>query len=122
MTTGHGHAAVVPVGRRAPGFEVPASLARDVADDAEQGPARRAWLEALPGTVADLADRWSLEVGQPSQPGGNASWVAPAAGTCHRRTAAFRRSRASTGAKTTQPTWSSRPSSQFGTARTSHPA
>jgi hypothetical protein len=48
-------------------------------------PARRAWLEALPRTVADLADRWSLEVGRPFQPGGNASWVAPARDAAGRR-------------------------------------
>jgi streptomycin 6-kinase len=78
VTSGHGHVAVTPAGRRGPGFEVPASLARNVADDTEDGPARRAWLEALPGTVAGLADRWSLRVGRPFQPGGNASWVAPA--------------------------------------------
>jgi len=47
---------------------------------------------------------------------------ASAAGSYHHRTAARRRSRASTGANTTQPTWSSRRSSQFGAARTSHPA
>jgi hypothetical protein len=37
-----------------PGFEVPVSLARNVADDAADGPARRAWPEAPPRTVADL--------------------------------------------------------------------
>ncbi|MGH3286872.1 MAG: aminoglycoside phosphotransferase family protein [Streptosporangiaceae bacterium] len=77
MTSGHGHVAVTPPGHLLPGFEVPAGLARNVADDEEHGPARRAWLEALPRTVAGLADRWSLRVGQPFQPGGNASWVAP---------------------------------------------
>jgi streptomycin 6-kinase len=77
VISGHGHPAVTPAGRRAPGLEVPGGLARNVADDAEHGPARRAWLEALPGTVASLADQWSLCVGLPFQPGGNASWVAP---------------------------------------------
>jgi streptomycin 6-kinase len=61
-----------------PGFELPVSLARNIADDEEDGPARRAWLEALPHTVAGLAARWSLRVGRPFEPGGNASWVAPA--------------------------------------------
>ena len=78
MSSGHGHLAAIPADRCGPGFEVPASLARNVADDAEHGPDRRAWLEALPGIVADLAGRWSLRVGRPFQPGGNASWVAPA--------------------------------------------
>jgi streptomycin 6-kinase len=78
VTGGHGHAAVTPPGRLVPGFELPASLARNVADDEEDGPARRAWLETLPRVVAGPADRWSLRVGRPFQPGGNASWVAPA--------------------------------------------
>jgi streptomycin 6-kinase len=39
---------------------------------------RRVWLAALPEIVADLSRRWSLEVGRPYQPGGCASWVAPA--------------------------------------------
>jgi streptomycin 6-kinase len=78
VISGRGHPAVTPADRSVPGFEVPGSLARNVADDADHGPARRAWLEALPGTVANLADQWSLRVGRPFQPGGNASWVAPA--------------------------------------------
>ncbi|HEX3816368.1 MAG TPA: aminoglycoside phosphotransferase family protein [Mycobacteriales bacterium] len=35
------------------------------------------WLDALPGLVADLAERWGLELGEPFH-GGSASWVAPA--------------------------------------------
>jgi streptomycin 6-kinase len=31
----------------------------------------------LPGVVEDLAARWSLRVGEPYQPGGQCSWVAP---------------------------------------------
>jgi streptomycin 6-kinase len=61
-----------------PGFEVPGNLARDVEGDAEHGAARRTWLDALPRIVRDLADYWSLRVGLPFQPGGSASWVAPA--------------------------------------------
>ncbi len=80
MSSGPGHGPVVPAGRLVPGFEVPARLARNAADDAEHGPARRAWLEALPHTVAELADRWSLRVGRPFEPGGNASWPAPGPG------------------------------------------
>ncbi len=41
-------------------------------------PVRREWLARLPDTVYALADRWSLAVGQPYQPGGQCSWVAPA--------------------------------------------
>jgi streptomycin 6-kinase len=35
------------------------------------------WLAQLPDTVADLAQRWSLSLGNPYQPGGMTSWVAP---------------------------------------------
>jgi streptomycin 6-kinase len=39
---------------------------------------RRTWMEGLPREVDELARRWSLELGRPFQPGGQASWVAPA--------------------------------------------
>ena len=39
---------------------------------------RADWLETIPLTVAALAERWSLTVGQPFQPGGSTAWVAPA--------------------------------------------
>jgi streptomycin 6-kinase len=39
---------------------------------------RRTWILCLPEIVADLADRWSLHLGDPYQPGGQVSWVAPA--------------------------------------------
>ena len=39
---------------------------------------RRTWMEGLPRVVDQLARQWSLEVGRPFQPGGQASWVAPA--------------------------------------------
>jgi streptomycin 6-kinase len=39
---------------------------------------RRPWLATLPGLVADLSRRWSLDVAEPFEPGGSASWVAPA--------------------------------------------
>lgn len=42
------------------------------------GEGRGAWLAALPGTVHALARRWSLEVGEPFEPGGQTAWVAPA--------------------------------------------
>jgi len=38
------------------------------------------WIAGLPGIVAGLADRWSLSVGGPFQPGGQCSWTAPATG------------------------------------------
>jgi streptomycin 6-kinase len=40
----------------------------------------RAWIPELPAIVAQLADRWSLRVGEPFQPGGQCSWVAPVTG------------------------------------------
>ena len=39
---------------------------------------RRAWMAELPHVVSDLVQRWSLVLGAPFQPGGVASWVAPA--------------------------------------------
>jgi streptomycin 6-kinase len=42
------------------------------------GPARVAWLAALPDRVEHLAARWGLDLGEPFEPGGNGSWVAPA--------------------------------------------
>jgi streptomycin 6-kinase len=39
---------------------------------------RQKWLSTVPDTVGDLARRWSLEVGEPFQPGGQTAWVAPA--------------------------------------------
>jgi streptomycin 6-kinase len=41
------------------------------------GPARLAWLTALPDRVDELADRWGLDLGEPFEPGGSCSWVAP---------------------------------------------
>lgn len=39
---------------------------------------RHGWMAELPHVVNDLARLWSLDVGRPFQPGGQASWVAPA--------------------------------------------
>ena len=39
---------------------------------------RRTWMAELPSVVDELARRWSLELGRPFQPGGQASWVARA--------------------------------------------
>ena len=41
------------------------------------GPARVEWLAALPDRVEELNARWGLDLGQPFEPGGNCSWVAP---------------------------------------------
>jgi len=44
----------------------------------EEEPQRRAWLEALPDQIAELAAAWELELGDPYLPGGQCAWVAPA--------------------------------------------
>ncbi len=36
------------------------------------------WLAALPAHVAGAAEKWALDFGDPFEPGGNCSWVAPA--------------------------------------------
>jgi streptomycin 6-kinase len=54
-------------------FTVPQYLAQTARRDAGV----RAWLTGLPQLVAGLADRWSLRVGEPFQPGGQCSWTAP---------------------------------------------
>jgi streptomycin 6-kinase len=41
------------------------------------GPARVEWLAALPDRVEELTARWGLDLGEPFEPGGNCSWVAP---------------------------------------------
>jgi streptomycin 6-kinase len=61
-----------------PAFELPDDLVRDISGDPDHGLERRAWLAGLPAVVDDLACRWSLRLGPPFQPGGAASWVAPA--------------------------------------------
>lgn len=38
----------------------------------------RQWIIALPALLAELAERWSLRIGAPYEPGGMCSWVAPA--------------------------------------------
>ena len=60
------------------GFELPSNLvaAADAYDGFGSG--QRAWMADLPSIVEELARRWSLVVGRPFQPGGVASWVAPA--------------------------------------------
>lgn len=40
---------------------------------------RAEWLAALPSVLAEVADSWALTVGDPFEPGGQTSWVAPVA-------------------------------------------
>lgn len=56
-------------------FAVPVNLADSVHTD--PAPGRREWLRGLPDVVAELAERWSLRLGPPYQPGGRCAWVAP---------------------------------------------
>ena len=58
------------------GLRVPRSLAEHLASDPD--PARLRWLDQLPGVIAGLCGRWGLELGDPFEPGGQCSWVAPA--------------------------------------------
>jgi streptomycin 6-kinase len=57
-------------------FPLPANLVEDTRQNPLPG--RAEWLAGLPDTVGALADRWSLRLGAPYQPGGVCSWVAPA--------------------------------------------
>lgn len=42
---------------------------------------REEWLKTVPTTVRELEERWSLVVGEPFDPGGETSWVAPTRST-----------------------------------------
>lgn len=53
------------------------AVPRYLAETARRDKGVRAWIVGLPAIVAGLADRWSLEVGEPFQPGGQCSWTAP---------------------------------------------
>jgi streptomycin 6-kinase len=57
------------------GLPTPRYLEQTASDDDSV----RRWITQLPQIVAELASRWSLCVGDPFQPGGQCSWVAPAA-------------------------------------------
>ncbi len=39
-----------------------------------------AWLAALPERIDEAVERWGLQLGEPFEPGGNCSWVAPGTG------------------------------------------
>jgi streptomycin 6-kinase len=56
------------------------AVPRYLAETAKGDQRVRAWIAGLPAILASLADRWSLQVGEPFQPGGQCSWTAPAAG------------------------------------------
>jgi streptomycin 6-kinase len=45
--------------------------------DAATAEGRTAWLATVPERVSEVADRWSLDVGEPFQPGGSTAWVGP---------------------------------------------
>jgi streptomycin 6-kinase len=55
------------------------ALSRNLVDAARHG-ALAAWVATLGGVLADVRRRWSLDVGEPFQPGGATAWVAPARG------------------------------------------
>ena len=55
---------------------IPRNLAQSIEEQTDGD--RRPWLAELPSVVSDLAQRWSLEVAEPFEPGGMVSWVAPA--------------------------------------------
>ncbi len=57
-------------------LSLPHNLVRDT--EAKADAARRAWLARLPAIVDSMRVRWSLELGEPFQPGGCTAWVAPA--------------------------------------------
>jgi streptomycin 6-kinase len=60
------------------GFVLPPGLSCPAYHPPGADPAWDAWLAGLPRTVARLAGRWSLRLGEPFLPGGSCSWVAPA--------------------------------------------
>lgn len=58
--------------------QLPLPRALAASTDAHGPEERRDWVARLPETVRALAERWELDVGEPYQPGGEVSWVAPA--------------------------------------------
>ena len=57
-------------------FTVP----RYLAETARRDSGVSSWIAELPAVVAGLARQWSLQVGEPFQPGGQCSWTAPVTG------------------------------------------
>lgn len=60
------------------GITIPPELAHAVEED--DLPERFMWLAALPRMIAEVAEEWRLELGEPYRPGGQCAWVAPARG------------------------------------------
>jgi streptomycin 6-kinase len=58
------------------GITILPELAHSVEED--DHPNRFEWLAALPEVVAETAEEWRLELGEPYLPGGQCAWVAPA--------------------------------------------
>jgi streptomycin 6-kinase len=58
------------------GFVYPECVAEMLARDVDD--AYRRWAAHLPEAVTVAAARWEVELGEPFQPGGQCSWVAPA--------------------------------------------
>ncbi len=56
-------------------FHLPRNLVAAVGSDPNEQ--RRAWMARLPTLVGELERRWSLEVSEPFEPGGQTAWVAP---------------------------------------------
>lgn len=57
-------------------LRLPVNLVESVRADVSSE--RRDWVAELPDVVVELGERWSLELGEPYQPGGQSAWVAPA--------------------------------------------
>lgn len=55
-------------------------MPRNLGEDAED-PVRIEWIASLADVLEQLAERWSLQIGEPFQPGGRTAWVAPAVST-----------------------------------------
>ena len=55
-------------------LRVPTGLQASTVGNREE---RAAWLSALPHRIEDVTARWGLQLGDPFEPGGNCSWVAP---------------------------------------------
>ncbi len=58
-------------------MKLPSRLAASV--DQWKGPVASRWKDRLPGIITDAQQRWGISVGQPFEPGGATSFVAPAA-------------------------------------------
>lgn len=59
-------------------FSLPVNLAATARRNPDSGLCD--WLVTLPAVVTGLAERWSVTIGEPYEPGGQCSWVAPAVG------------------------------------------